>query len=227
MKYFFTSDTHFGHANIIIYSNRPQLRVGDTIIDPATQKPKWVSHYIARQRANEMDDTLVANWNSVIAPEDTVIHLGDFLFGRTAHLIRMLRRLNFGKLKLVWGNHDSTFKDFRGIIDWYPDLKDRIEFLGEMAEIEVNGQRIVLNHYGMRVWNKSHRGAWHLYGHSHGSLPDLNTSKSFDVGVDCHNYTPLSFEQVKAIMDTKTFVPVDHHSGTRKEEGSEFNQPLQ
>ena len=33
-------------------------------------------------------------------------------------------------------------------------------------------QDIVLCHYAMRVWQKSHYGAWMLYGHSHGTLPD-------------------------------------------------------
>jgi calcineurin-like phosphoesterase family protein len=63
----------------------------------------------------------------------------------------------------------------------------------------------------MRVWNKSHHGAWHLYGHSHGTLPDDPNALSFDCGVDCHNYTPISFEQVEAIMAKKTFKPIDHH----------------
>jgi calcineurin-like phosphoesterase family protein len=76
---------------------------------------------------------------------------------------------------------------------------------------------ITLLHYALRVWNKSHYSSWHLYGHSHGSLPDDPNSMSFDVGIDCHNYTPISFEQVKAIMARKTYVPVDHHG--RREGG--------
>jgi len=63
----------------------------------------------------------------------------------------------------------------------------------------------------MRVWNKSHHGALNLYGHSHGSLPDDPHALAIDVGVDCHNFTPISFEQVKKIMSKKTFKPIDHH----------------
>ena len=77
-------------------------------------------------------------------------------------------------------------------------------------------RRIVLCHYAFRVWNKSHRGAWHLYGHSHGSLPDDPNSLSFDAGVDCHEFTPISYERVKEIMAEKRFLPVDHH-GERDE----------
>ncbi len=72
-------------------------------------------------------------------------------------------------------------------------------------------QDIVMLHYSMRVWNKSHHGSWHLYGHSHGTLPDDPNSLSIDVGVDCHNYQPISYDEIKSIMSKKEFKPVDHH----------------
>jgi calcineurin-like phosphoesterase family protein len=68
-----------------------------------------------------------------------------------------------------------------------------------------------MSHYPHKVWPSNHRGAWHLYGHCHGSLPDDPNSLSFDCGVDCHDYFPLSFDEVAAIMEKKTFVPLDHH----------------
>jgi calcineurin-like phosphoesterase family protein len=218
MKRFFTSDTHFGHANIIMYSNRPQLQAGDTYFDIAKKRESWVSKSISFKRAAEMDEALIANWNSKITNEDEVYHLGDFLFGRTDRLIVVLRRLNFKKLYFIWGNHDSTMKDFKSILSLYPDLKDRIVFLGGLAEITVDGQDIILCHYALRVWNGSHHGSWHLYGHSHGSLPDDPHSLSFDVGVDCHKLMPLSFDEVKAIMAKKLWKPIDHH-GARQEGG--------
>jgi calcineurin-like phosphoesterase family protein len=66
---------------------------------------------------------------------------------------------------------------------------------------------IVLFHYALREWNASHWGSYHLYGHSHGTLPDIDTSLSFDIGVDCHNFYPLSYEEVKAIMKKKNWQP--------------------
>jgi calcineurin-like phosphoesterase family protein len=45
-----------------------------------------------------------------------------------------------------------------------------------------------------------------LYGHSHGDLADDETSLSFDIGVDCHDFYPLSYEEVKAIMAKKKWV---------------------
>ena len=65
----------------------------------------------------------------------------------------------------------------------------------------------ILLHYAMKIWRSSFRGTWHLYGHSHGSLPDDPNSLSFDVGVDCHDYYPISYKEVKAIMAKKTWTP--------------------
>lgn len=213
MKTYFTSDTHFGHANIIKYSNRPFLQPTDL-----DAKGKWVDESIKRQRAREHDEALITKWNTVVTNDDVVYHLGDFMFGRTDKALWYLRQLNFKKLYFIWGNHDSTMKEVKNLLRFYPDLKDRVEFLGELAEVNVEGQDIVLCHYGMRVWNASHHGAWHLYGHSHGSLKDDPHALSFDVGVDCHNYTPLSFDEVKAIMAKKFWKPIDHH-GAREAGG--------
>jgi calcineurin-like phosphoesterase family protein len=59
--------------------------------------------------------------------------------------------------------------------------------LGDLEEISVKGQPIVLCHYAMRVWNRAHHGA-NLYGHSQGKLPEAPTSLSMDVGVDTHDF---------------------------------------
>jgi len=66
---------------------------------------------------------------------------------------------------------------------------------------------IVLFHYSLREWNASHWGTYHLYGHSHGTLEDLSNSLSFDIGVDCHNFYPLSYKEVKSIMRKKDWKP--------------------
>ncbi len=215
MKTFFTADTHFGHANIIRYSARPFCKPTDFTGDG--NDGYWVNKNVARQRANEMDEGIISIWNSIVSDDDIVYHLGDFCFGHSSFVIRLLRRLK-GKIKFIWGNHDEPMKAYKTIAHLYPDLVGKIEFLGGQAEISINGQEITLNHYAMRVWNKSHHGSWQLYGHSHGSLPDDPHSRSFDVGMDCHGFKPLTFEQVKAIMDKKIFQPIDHH-GKHQEGG--------
>lgn len=186
MNYWWISDTHFFHKNIIKYSNRPFSSV------------------------EEMNETIINNWNSLVKDEDIVFFLGDFIFGNAAQIKDILFRLK-GNIKIIFGNHDHPLKQFLKGIKNYPELEKRIEVLGDYAEIKVNGQDITLTHYSMRVWNGSHRGAWNLYGHSHNSLEDDKNTRSFDCGVDCHNYAPISLERVKEIMDKKDWKPVDHH----------------
>jgi len=97
--------------------------------------------------------------------------------------------------------------------------------LHDLVEIQVANQSFTFCHYAMRVWNKAHLGAFHCYGHSHGTLPDLATSLSADVGVDAvakyyggwdvTNYRPISLREFLTWMESKTFTPVDHHDRNR------------
>ncbi len=65
----------------------------------------------------------------------------------------------------------------------------------------IDGQRITMCHYCMRVWHLSHYNSWHVFGHSHGRLEAIG--KSFDVGVDCNNFKPISWEELKIIMNKR------------------------
>ena len=62
-------------------------------------------------------------------------------------------------------------------------------------------QVIVLCHYSMQVWDRSNQGSWHLFGHSHGKLSGIGLS--FDIGVDCTEFTPLALEQVAEKMEQR------------------------
>ncbi len=182
---FFTSDTHYGHANVIKYSERPY--------DDVT----------------EMNESMIRNWNSVVRPGDLVYHMGDFAFTTPDEAIRIARRLN-GQRYLVFGNHDKRLRKERDFLAQWIWAKD-------FAEIKVDDQKIVLCHYAMLTWNQSHRGSWNLHGHSHGSLPPDKNALRVDVGVDCWNYYPVSFDELKKVMSKKEFKPLDHH-GKRDEE---------
>jgi len=174
----FTSDPHFLHANIIKYCNRPFEDI------------------------KEMNQTLVNNWNSVVGEDDLIFCLGDFALGKESDCNHILKSLNGHKV-LIKGNHEKTVmkKSF-----------NRDEFDGgiyQLLEIKVNDeevsnefQDIILCHYTMMTWNKSHRGAWQLFGHVHGMFdnsPNLSPNQ-FDVGVDSHDFTPISYQRVKEII---------------------------
>jgi hypothetical protein len=62
----------------------------------------------------------------------------------------------------------------------------------------------------MRTWSKSFQGAWQLYGHSHGHLPDDPELLAIDVGVDCFDFTPVNFDKVSIIMHkTKSHININ------------------
>lgn len=147
--------------------------------------------------AQIMDEALISNWNSVVKQEDVVYNIGDFTFARDAE--KYLSRLN-GLKYLIKGNHDKN-----------PSVRQGWANVFDYKEVRVNKQFIVLSHYAMRVWNRSHHNSWMLYGHSHGTLPDDPNALSIDVGVDCHDYTPISMEELERIMRRKTRKPIDHH----------------
>ncbi|KAF3884334.1 MULTISPECIES: metallophosphoesterase family protein [Nostocales] len=175
----FTADTHFGHKNILEYTNRPFSSI------------------------EEMDETLIENWNSKVSSSDRVYHLGDVGLCSPNKLRKILERLN-GNIYLIRGNHDKSAEACKERFEW---IEDYYELTVQDSEESQGKQLIVLLHYAMRVWQASHYGTYHLYGHSHGQLPDDPTLLSFDVGVDCHNYTPINYDDVKRIMKAKNWKP--------------------
>jgi calcineurin-like phosphoesterase family protein len=166
MATFWTSDTHFGHANIIGYCRRPFGSV------------------------QEMDDVLIANWNAAVGHDDLVWHLGDFAHGADEkHIRSVFHRLN-GVKRLIIGNHDR-----QGTLDlpWAAPPT-------HMATTSVDGVRIVICHYGLRVWPGMRRKAIALYGHSHGRLP--GNSMSLDAGVDCWGFAPVGIGDIRRRLRT-------------------------
>jgi calcineurin-like phosphoesterase family protein len=172
----------------------------------------------------EHDETLISNWNRSVAPTDDVYFLGDFIFRSKDRAIDIRRRLHGAQFHFIVGNHDSGARQIRDTFAWYDTVK----------MVEVNGQKIWLSHYAHRVWDRSHHGVWHLYGHSHHSLPDDPNARSCDVGIDAtavrlsvpdqygtgnvpdaglkpEHYRPIHFDEVAELMSRKTFTPIDHH----------------
>jgi len=133
----------------------------------------------------EMNETLIERHNAVVGKKDKVFHLGDFAFKSCGG--DFLKRLN-GKHVLILGNHDKPNQQIG--VGW--------QAVEPVLMVKVEGQLIWLSHYAHLVWPQSHYGAWHLFGHSHSSVKGVG--KSMDVGVDCHDFTPLSFEQVRQTM---------------------------
>lgn len=179
MEPFFTSDTHFGHTNILKHDNRPFVTI------------------------EEHDQALIDNWNKVVPSGAVVYHLGDVMWhtkdDRRDYILGSLH----GTLILITGNHDKSNKPLLTHTRWSQ--------VCDYKEITYSGQKVILFHYRMVVWNCSHYGSWALHGHSHGSLPVNYQAKTIDVGTMCWGYTPVSFSQVAEEMSKHSWTPVDHH----------------
>lgn len=183
MRTFFSSDHHHHHKNICLYDNRPFNSL------------------------EEMTEELIDAHNSVVNKNDAYYYLGDLSFGNSSQTESILKRMN-GQKYFIRGNHDN-----KDVIRAY---KRNGIYLGYGDEIKVEGQKITLCHYAYRVWNGNHRGSWMLYGHSHYSLEKEPYGKSIDVGIMTSwnlfgNWCPLSFEQIKEILDSRDVKAVDHH----------------
>ncbi len=141
----------------------------------------------------EMDQTILDRLNASVKANDILYFLGDFCIGSKAKALEHRKQIRCKKIFAVPGNHDKQVRKLTDEFSWFSNL----------AEISIHGQPIVICHYAMRVWNRSHHGAWHLYGHSHGNLPDTPTSLSMDVGVDTHDFRPWHFDEISLLLTEK------------------------
>jgi len=185
--YFFTSDFHLGHANILKLCDRPFANI------------------------TEHDNTIIERNNEIVTDSDKVFDLGDIGFRCSPwYVAECLKKMN-GKRIIFLGNHDKPLRQAyqRGLLR---DLirNRKIEIIGGDTAIddhklsifkmlEIDRQKIFCGHYALRTWPNAFRGAWHLYGHSHGNLAEP-FYRSFDVGVDGNNYYPWRLVNIKNRM---------------------------
>lgn len=179
-KIFFTSDLHFGHANIIKFCNRPFKSV------------------------EEMNEALIKNWNEKVPEDGLVFILGDFCFGGFSAWESIVYRLN-GKKYLIKGNHDM-----RQNLQNEARLNQMFDWVGSQMLIEVGNRKVYLNHYPFLCYAGTYTNpkiaTIQLFGHVHSGPSSAGKDcdrlnnlfpYQYDVGVDNNNYTPISWEQVQ------------------------------
>lgn len=176
---FLTSDTHFGHSNIIRYCNRPFKDI------------------------EEMNEILIENWNKVVSDDDTVFHLGDFAFGGFPLWERVRSRLK-GHITLIRGNHEhkqNLQNDAR-----LANMFDEVTF---QKVIKVENNVIYLNHFPFLCYpwkNNVWQAFGHLHTGPNATGNEIPRLKycyptQYDVGVDNNNYTPISYLKLKEIIN--------------------------
>lgn len=162
-KVFFISDTHFNHANIMKYCDREFKSV------------------------EEMNKTIIKNWNATVKNSDVVYFLGDFCLGGVEQIEFFAKQLN-GRKRMVCGNHDRS-----------PSL-----YLAAGFE-EVSRNTIIVDEFFIA----SHKPVFlnpkipyvNIHGHIHNTtqilLNDEGKNLYFNVSVEMINYTPINFELIK------------------------------
>ncbi len=183
-----------------------------------------ILHYSNRPFGSieEHDRVLIENWNNMVGSTDIIYCLGDLSLSGSGHAKWVIQQLK-GRIHLIEGNHDRGSYAHRNLFEWW----------GPMKEVKIADHTTILCHFSMRTWNRMHHGTWHLYGHSHGSLPEDNTGLSADIGVDAvamrlsgipigqkvlpgttkpEHYRPMRASEVAALMETKSKLLVDHHN---------------
>jgi len=197
---YFTSDTHYGHKNIV------------------SGISKWDDKSGCRnfKTLEDHNNIIVDSINSVVGQEDTLYHLGDWSFGGVENVFRFRERIICQNVHVILGNHDENLYKNRD------NCHEVFESVNSYLELNIGDDHIVLSHWPMKIWNRYHKGSWHLHGHTHGNLkPDewwiqkqsKNRRRTMDVGVDTNGFLPYSYNDLKRILDKLNDYPtdLDHH----------------
>ena len=183
---FVTADTHFGDQTALGRYGRPHDGV------------------------EEMDRALVDGINRVVGTDDLLYHLGDFVgptprgVSRTDHAVHVRGGINCRRIILLRGNHDPSGSPAFDAL--FESVHDLLSFRGWSDAGRDGRERIVMSHYGLRVWQGRGDGALHLHGHTHGMIPEIG--RSTDVGVDCWRFKPRSLGEVLEMLAGR---PIDMH----------------
>lgn len=174
MATYYTSDSHFNHANIMKFC--PNSRPFKT--------------------AEEMNEHMIEAWNSVVTDKDTVYHLGDFCFGRGTDLEfakSIFARLR-GHKHLILGNHDDYGRkcDWESVMQYREVRENGIKVVLMHYPIESWNH---MYHGSYHFHGHVHSGEMTLAG------PMRYMKNRIDVGVDNVGFVPLTFNQLKEICD--------------------------
>lgn len=132
------------------------------------------------QTVEEMDEALISNHNEIVGKNDIVVHMGDFTLAKKDIATKYIKRLK-GSHIFLKGSHDR----------WLTGAN-------QIWEKKIDDLYIVVCHYAMRTWPRSHYGSYQLYGHSHGTLDPIGLQ--WDVGVDNNNFYPVPLDDLRGIM---------------------------
>lgn len=173
---YFTADLHLGHENILEMAERPFSCI------------------------EEMDETLIANWNERVKGNDSVYIAGDLIFkSKTNNPEQYLSRLK-GKKILILGNHDHGWKDKVDMGKYFKEVLN-------LKEVDIEGHMTTICHYPMIEWRSSRkenskRLGFLIHGHIHKNTEKPEYMQLFrlpnalNAGVDINGFRPVTFEEL-------------------------------
>lgn len=190
-RVYFTSDWHIGHANVLIYDQRPF---------------KDLDH---------MHRVLINNYNSTVGEQDICYFLGDMGLGKGDTLRKVVSELNGTKV-CVLGNHDKGATAMHRLgFDMVLQMAS-IEVAGKLVTMTHCPLRGVWredcsNMTGAQPgdhWHKEWKhselfsipdfGQYHLHGHTHKGPEERILDRQMDVGVRANNYRPVSVSVIES-----------------------------
>ena len=163
---YYIADTHFNHANIIRYCNRPFSSV------------------------EKMNNTIIDNWNKKVKKDDDVYILGDFCFGNKNDAIDLFSKLN-GRIHFIRGNHDRWLGN-----DTFFYIGNEKINVYNLLSIKDKDRVVILCHYPIESWNRKFHGSYHLYGHVHNSEKVADIPNRYNVGADVTNFSPVTLDEL-------------------------------
>jgi calcineurin-like phosphoesterase family protein len=201
-KLWFTSDTHYNHANICSATTRWE--------DPVTCR-EFTS-------LEQMNSYLICNINEVVEQDDILFHLGDWSFGGFEQIQKFRDSIFCKNIHLITGNHDHHIENNKeGCQSLFSSVNKylNLEVKWNVGTHFAGEQRFALMHFPIASWDNMARGAIHLHGHVH--LPAdkrIGKGKMMDVGVDGNNLYPIEMREVLRLMSIqpiKSMLSFDHH----------------
>lgn len=191
--------------------------------DPKWVIPIWESR--GYKSAADAAEKIAEQINKSVKEDDILWFLGDmFLNASDEQCLEWLSKIKCKNIHVLWGNHESNmYRLYKQEVkrqfnlddaEVYPLRMGNVVFMGNHLEIQIGKKKICMNHFPMRIWNKSHHNSWMLSGHSHLNdaqrRPDFPLAKAMDAGWDWKNDV-WTFDELEDVMSTKTVELIDHH----------------
>lgn len=175
-KIYLTSDLHLGHDRDFVWGARGFNSV------------------------EEMNNTLIERWNSIVDDEDDVYILGDLVLGPIGN-VDLLKELK-GRIHIVFGNHDT---DMRRTI--YKELPNVVEADWAIM-LKYRKYHFYLTHFPSMTGNIEKESlkqcTLNLFGHTHQTEKFFNDLPyMYHVGVDTHNGYPVLLDNIIEEMNNK------------------------